>query len=448
MVVIGLARQGKALARFLADQGARVVVNDRKAPDELADARRELEGLPLEFVFGGHPVTLLDGADVLCLSGGVPANLPLALEARRRGLPVTNDSEILLESCPATTLGITGSSGKSTTTAWLGEMAMADTRRKAWVGGNIGRPLLPDLPDMRAEDLVIIELSSFQLELMTTSPQIAAVLNLTPNHLDRHVTMAAYAQAKRRILAFQQPGDVAVLGHDDPGVWGLRSEIRGELVTFGRTPPPEGKGAYLSDGTINWVEAGKPEAVGQLASIKLKGPHNALNALAAVTLARVAGIAPEAIQAGLETFTGLPHRLELVRELGGVRWYDDSIATAPERSLASLAAFEDEPMVLLAGGRDKHLPWESFAQVVSERVDHLILFGEAAPKIAQAMKTGTGKRVQSLDVVPDLERAVGRAAELAEAGDVVLLAPGGTSFDAFVDFEARGERFKQLVGAL
>jgi UDP-N-acetylmuramoylalanine--D-glutamate ligase len=448
VVVIGLARQGKAVARYLSGQGAEVVVNDRKPATELEQAQRELQGLPLTFVFGGHPASLLEGTDIICLSGGVPADLPLAVEALRRGLLVSNDSQILLESCPATTLGITGSSGKSTTTALLGEMAQADPGRKAWVGGNIGRPLLSDLPGMRADDLVIVELSSFQLEVMTLSPRIAAVLNVTPNHLDRHGTMQAYTAAKRRILAFQTSADVAILGHEDPGAWALRPEVQGGLVSFGRAEPPEGKGVYLSDTTITWLDGGKSQELADLHSMKLRGQHNVLNALAASALAKVAGVPTLAIRAGLEAFTGLPHRLELVRELNGVRWYDDSIATAPERSLASLATFEDEPIVLLAGGRDKHLPWGDFAQTVSERVDHLILFGEAGPKIAEAMRSGTGHRLKSQDVLPSLELAVARASELAEPGDVVLLAPGGTSFDAFVDFEARGERFKQLVAAL
>ncbi len=448
MVVIGLARQGKALARYLSTEGAEVIVTDRKPADQLIEARQELAGLPIRYVLGGHPLEVLDGADRLCLSGGVPSDLPIVLEAERRGIPVLNDSQIFLERCPCQTVGITGSAGKSTTTALLGAMAAADPSRKTWVGGNLGRPLLADLAAMAADDIAVLELSSFQLEWMTVSPNLAAVLNITPNHLDRHGDMGTYTRAKARILAYQSEADTALLGHDDPGAWGLRSNVQGHMASFGRGEPPEGTGACIDDDLMLWVSDGSVTPLAPLDAVKLRGAHNRLNALAASALGMLVGLELSAIRTGLETFTGLPHRMEFVRSVDGADWYDDSIATAPERSLASLASFETEPIILLAGGRDKNLPWEKFADTVSRRIDHLILFGEAAPKIAQAMQTAGGNHLQSLDVCDDLEAAVARASELAEEGDVVLLAPGGTSFDAFVDFEARGDRFKALVEGL
>jgi UDP-N-acetylmuramoylalanine--D-glutamate ligase len=448
VVVIGLARQGKALARYLVQAGAEVVVNDRKSVDQMGEARADLEDLPVEYVFGGHPIELLDGADRLCLSGGVPSDLPLVEEALRRGIPVLNDSQIFLESCPCQTVGITGSAGKSTTTALVGAMAAVDTERRAWVGGNIGRPLLSDLASIGPDDLAVVELSSFQLEWMSVSPNVAAVLNITPNHLDRHHTMAAYTRAKANILAHQTSQDVALLGHDDPGAWALRSQVQGRLVSFGRNTPPEGTGTFIRDGHIIWTSSGESTTLADLGTLRLRGRHNQMNALAASAIAMLVDMPLAAIRAGLQTFAGLPHRLEFVRRVKGADWYDDSIATAPERTLAALASFETEPIVLLAGGRDKDLPWDAFAETVSRRVDHLVLFGEAAPKIADAVKEGSGDRIQTLDVCDDLEAAVARAADLAGEGDVVLLAPGGTSFDAFVDFEARGERFKHLVNDL
>ena len=200
-----------------------MIVTDQKPAASLASSIDELDGLPVEFVLGGHPPTLLEGADLLCLSGGVPADLPLAQQARERGLAVTNDSQIFVDASPAPTIGITGSAGKTTTTALVGRMAERHaevTGARAWIGGNIGRPMLEDLGLIRADDFVVMELSSFQLELMTTSPNVAAVLNLTPNHLDRHRTMTAYTEAKARILTTQEPDDAAVLGQDDPGAWG------------------------------------------------------------------------------------------------------------------------------------------------------------------------------------------------------------------------------------
>jgi UDP-N-acetylmuramoylalanine--D-glutamate ligase len=448
VVVIGLARQGKTLARYLSAEGADVTVTDRKPADQMTEAQQELQGLPIRYVFGGHPTALLDTADRVCLSGGVPADLPIVVEARRRGIPILNDSQIFLERCPCPSVGITGSAGKSTTTALLGAMATADSTRRTWVGGNIGRPLLADLQAMASEDLAVLELSSFQLEWMTVSPSVAALLNITPNHLDRHHTMAAYTRAKGRILEFQSEADVALLGHDDPGAWALRSSVRGRLASFGWGAPPEGTGAFIDGDRIAWMTEGDTQTIAPLACLKLRGEHNQLNALAASALGVLVGLQPSEIQQGLESFSGLPHRLEFVRRVNGVDWYDDSIATAPERTLAALASFETEPIILLAGGRDKDLPWDTFADTVSQRVDHLILFGEAGPKIAHAMRSAAGTRLQSQEICADLESAVAKAAELAEDGDVVLLAPGGTSFDAFVDFGARGDRFKALVEAL
>jgi UDP-N-acetylmuramoylalanine--D-glutamate ligase len=448
VVVIGLARQGKALARYLSTEGAEVIVSDRKPADQMGEARRDLEGLPIQYVFGGHPLEVLAGADRLCLSGGVPSDLPIVLEAARRGIPILNDSEIFLESCPCQTVGITGSAGKSTTTALLGAMATADDSRRVWVGGNIGRPLLADLTAMTPDDLVVVELSSFQLEWMTVSPNVAAVLNITPNHLDRHRSMAAYTQAKAHILTHQSANNVALLSHDDPGAWALRPLVSGRLASFGYDAPPEGTGAFIDADWIVWMEDGATAPLAPLTALRLRGGHNRLNALAASGLAMLSGLPKSAIRQGLETFVGLPHRLEFVRSVDGADWYDDSIATAPERTLAALAAFESEPIILLAGGRDKDLPWETFAETVSRRVDHLVLFGEAAAKIAQAMHAVPRGRLSTLDMCGDLESAVSRAHELSEEGDVVLLAPGGTSFDAFVDFEERGERFKSLVNAL
>ncbi|MBF8255389.1 MAG: murD [Anaerolineales bacterium] len=451
VVVVGLARQGKAVARHFADRGASVVITDLRSVDELASAVEELAGSPVEFVLGTHPDELVDGADLLCLSGGVPADLPLAQQARRRGIPVSNDSQLFLEACPAKAIGITGSAGKTTTTALLGEMARIwaeGTGRRAWVGGNIGRPLLADLGNVAQNDLVVMELSSFQLELMTLSPSIAVVLNLTPNHLDRHRTMDAYRRAKIRILEFQTPADSAVLGAEDDGAWSLRDRVQGQLMAFARRLPSGVDGAELVDEAIVVRRGGAVHAVGPRSAIRLRGEHNLLNVLAACAAAAAAGIPEAAMAEAIAAFRGVPHRLTFVRRVGGVDWYNDSIATTPERSLASLRSF-DEPVVLLAGGRDKDLDWSEFAAVARRRVDHLILFGEAVAKIAEAVgPLASDARLETIDRSPDLRGAVDLAARRATAGDVVLLAPGGTSFDEFRDFAERGDRFEEWVKAL
>ncbi|HEY42764.1 MAG TPA: UDP-N-acetylmuramoyl-L-alanine--D-glutamate ligase [Anaerolineae bacterium] len=451
VVVLGLARQGIALTQYFAEGGAEVVVSDLKPGEALVEARQALSDLPIEFVFGGHPPALLERADLLCLSGGVPADLPLALQAREQGITVTNDSQLFLEICPAPVIGITGSAGKTTVTTLVGRMASSQyegTDSRAWVGGNIGRPLLTDLPNIGANDLVILELSSFQLELMTISPQVAGILNVTPNHLDRHRTMEAYTAAKKRILDYQSGDDIAILGREDPGAWALREEVRGRLISFGWSDPGQGEGTYLKDGSIHLRSGMNDMEIAAVGMVELRGEHNLLNVLASCAIAAAVDISPEAMVAGLRGFHGVEHRLEFVRSINRVDWYNDSIATSPERAIAAIKAFE-EPLVLLAGGRDKDLPWGDFASLVRQRIEHLILFGEAAEKIARAIKSVPGPyKFKSFEICDGLEAAVQRASQVAEPGSVVLLAPGGTSFDEFKDFAERGAFFRALVEGL
>jgi len=296
----------------------------------------------------------------------------------------------------------------------------------------------------------VLELSSFQLELMTAGVHVAAVLNLTPNHLDRHQTMQAYTEAKARILDCQTAEDKTVLGCEDAGAWGLRHRVRGELLAFGRQDHGL-EGTFVAGDQLVMRRQGEVVPLLALSDIHLRGEHNLLNALAACATAEAAGFSPEATAGAVRTFEAVPHRLEFVRNVAGAAWYNDSIGTAPERSMAALRAFE-EPIVLLAGGRDKDLPWESFADLVTERVDHLILFGEAADKVSRAVAAAMARRPTgrpvTIDRYPRLAEAVQAAARRAEPGDVVLLSPGGTSFDEFSDFEARGEAFRALVQAL
>ncbi len=450
VLIIGAGRQGLALARYLARRGAQVTLNDRRPPEALEEARAALAGLPIRWAAGGHPLDLLEACDLVCPSGGVPLTLPLVEEAVRRGIPLSNDSQIFLEVAPCTVAGITGSAGKTTTTTLVGRMAQAGWQGgRVWVGGNIGNPLIADAEAMQPGDLAVMELSSFQLEVMTRSPQVAAVLNVTPNHLDRHGTMEAYAAAKARILDFQTPQGVAVLNRDDPGSWGLADHTRGRLLTFGERQPPEGQsGTWLDpEGwlTFRGAEGSQSRLLPQ-GLIQLRGRHNLDNCLAAAAIALAAGLPPEAVREGIEGFTGVPHRLELVRVFRGAAWYNDSIATAPERAMAAIRSF-DEPLVLLAGGRDKNLPWEDFAALVRRRVDHLVVFGEAADLIAKAVGR-SGERPYTLHRCETLHEAVAQAAAVAEAGDVVLLSPGGTSFDEFRDFAERGEKFRAWVQAL
>lgn len=457
VLVIGAARQGIALARYLTRHGARVIVNDQRTVEQLTFARQELDGLPVRWEAGSHPLYLLDEVDLVCVSGGVPLDNPLVSEARKRGIPLSNDSQIFLEAAPCPVIGITGSAGKTTTTTLVGRIADAAVKHgaafhRAWMGGNIGTPLIADVDDMLSQDLAIVELSSFQLELMTVSPHIAAVLNITPNHLDRHKTMEAYIAAKVRILTFQVKDGFYVLNRDDPGSWQLAGKSGASLLSFGMDEPERSaSGTYRRGAEIRLRKSGSDTVLMSRRSIALRGEHNIMNVLAACAIAAAAAIPPAAMQEGVEGFFGVPHRLELVRTIGGVQWYNDSIATAPERAIAAICSFE-EPLVLLAGGRDKDLPWEKFAEIVRRRVDHLILFGEAAEKIACAVDGTETKenppKPYTVHRCGGLYEAIQIAAGLAESGDVVLLSPGGTSFDEFKDFEERGERFRSWVKEL
>jgi UDP-N-acetylmuramoylalanine--D-glutamate ligase len=283
---------------------------------------------------------------------------------------------------------------------------------------------------------------------MDCSPQIAVILNITPNHLDRHGTMEAYTAAKARVLDFQSEDDWAVLGRDDPGAWALADRAGQKLLSFGFSDlPDDGEGVWMDQGTIFLRRTGHDELrLLDSTSVALRGRHNMLNVMAACTIAAAAGLPAQAMRAGVEGFQGVAHRLEFVRMLNGAAWYNDSIATAPERAMAAVRAF-DEPLVLLAGGRDKDLPWHEFAELVDRRVRDLILFGEAAEIIVKAIEA-LGERSVHVIRCESLKEAVAAAAETAQPGDVVLLSPGGTSFDEFYDFEERGVCFAQWVNEL
>ncbi len=449
VLILGAARQGQALARYLARHGAHVTLNDRRPPEQMQDARTALADVNVEWALGGHPLELLTDKNLVCLSGGIPLHLPIVREAQRRRLPLSNDTQIFMQAVPCRTIGITGSAGKTTTTSLVGHMAreaLRGTAGRVWIGGNIGDPLINYVDEMDAEDLAILEISSFQLEQMTVSPDIAVVLNVTPNHLDRHGTMEAYTRAKERILQFQARQDVAILGRDDPGAWDLRGAVRGKLFSFGFSPlAPGDSGTYVLDDYIYLRENRMDIPLLTSEVIHLRGEHNHLNVLAACAIGYAAGFPPAAMQAAVADFRSVPHRLEFVREWHGAAWYNDSIATAPERTMAAIRAF-DEPIVLLLGGRDKNLPWGALAELVHQRVDHIVLFGEAAPKIATVLSGSRyGERPYTITHCVGLEDAVRAAAKVAESGDVVLLSPGGASFDEFRDFEARGESFRKWV---
>lgn len=491
IVILGLARQGLALARFFVSQGAQVVVSDAAPAEQLQPEIEALGALPVELVLGGHPVTLLDGCDLLCLSGGVPPQIDLVQRAVARGIRLSNDSLLTVQLARRQGLGpiiaITGSSGKTTTTTLVGLM-LAAAGKRVHVGGNIGTPLLDRLESVVPGDPIVLELSSFQLELFDptlawgdltgSGPDVAAILNVTPNHLDRHASMAEYAAAKFNLLHHLPAGAPVVLNADDavtgqvascrlqvaapplPDSWQVEAAVAeaqasivrssSSVICFSTQQPLPG-GAWL-DGEM-LVSNGQSFA--KRREVKLRGDHNVGNLLAAAAISGAAGVQLPAMREVATTFAGVSHRLEIVAELGKTVWIDDSIATSPERAVAALRSFSpgEQTLILLAGGKDKNLPWERFTEEVIKRVSYLIGFGQAGPMIVNAVQDRARylrRSAPNTAVVQRLDEAVELAARVAESSSrcgntIILLSPGGTSYDAYKDFEARGAHFRQLV---
>lgn len=457
VLILGFGRQGRALARWLPKQGANVTVNDKRSAKTLQVQQSDYRGVRL--ILGRHPTTVVRTMDLVCVSGGFPLDHPMVEAAKERNIPLTNDAQLFLERCPAPVIGITGSAGKTTTTTLVGEI-VKNAGYRTWVGGNIGDVLLDVLDDIAADDVVVMELSSFQLELMTSSPQVGAILNITPNHLDRHKTMDNYITAKSNIIRHQSAMDIAVLSADDKATMALEPLVMGELVQFSdRTMIPNGAftmgNRLLLAGAASYDH--EPHVLCQRDEIPLRGDHNVSNVLAACAIAGALGLAadrpgipPEVMQESIRNFKPVPHRLEAVAEISGVTYINDSIATAPERLVAALRSF-DEPLILLLGGADKDLPWEEAVHLALQKARHIILFGKPGEKQVgdktERLFKLMGANEKVLTRVLSLEAAVEKARAVAQAGDVVLLSPGGTSYDAYRDFAERGEHFRRLVSS-
>jgi UDP-N-acetylmuramoylalanine--D-glutamate ligase len=439
--VVGLGIEGVDLARFLAHRGADVTVTDSKPASALAEQLREIDGLGIQLSLGGNDVAVLTGADAVFVSQGVPLELPGLTAVKDAGIPMHSMMGLFFKLSTGPIAGITGSSGKTTTTALVGAMFRAD-ERPSFVGGNIGVGLLDQLEMVRPYTWAVLEVSHTQLQLVDSSPHVAAVLNVTPNHLDRF-SWEEYRALKANIIRYQEPRDVAVLNYDDSEVRALAPSSAGRTVWFSMTDGLPGDGVFVRDGLAIARLRGFEEPLFALDSVRLRGVHNQANAVAAAAIAIASGISPDAIEFAVHAFTGVPHRLELVGTVAGADYYNDSIATSPERTIAGLRSF-DRPAVLLLGGRDKHLPLEELVAEAGKRCRAVILFGEAAPKLAEAF-TGTHLRLLHAG---DLEDAVNSAADEARDGEVVLLSPACASYDAYDNFERRGEHFRSLVAQL
>lgn len=444
VVVLGMAKSGVAATRLLARLGATVVVNDRREARELALDMESLSGLPnVTVVTGGHPLEVLDGPVALVVKNpGIPHEMPLVKRARDLGIPVVSEVELASWHLEIPLMGITGTNGKTTTTALTGEMFKAGGM-KTQVAGNIGVPLSSVVDVAGSLDVVVAELSSFQLEdTLVFRPRVAAILNITPDHLDRHHTLEQYMAAKARIFANQRDDDALVLNADDPAAFSLREKCPSRVFLFSRQRPVE-NGAFVRDGMIVLRMDGREETVCGAGEISLPGAHNLENALAAALVAFLGGVSVPDIARTLKTFAGVPHRLERVCSINGVVFYNDSKGTNPDATQKALEAL-DSPIVLIAGGYDKGGSFDSLAEVMFRRVKKAILIGQVKERLAAAL-TGRGIAWVYAD---SLEDAVNKAFGATVPGDAVLLSPACASWDMFSNYEERGDRFKAAVQKL
>ena len=441
VLVFGAAVSGISAAETLLAAGARVTLADGKELEKLkqTDGLTGLTGRAT-LALGRQDEALLDTMDLLILSPGISIHHALPQAALRRKIPVWGEVELAGRLCQAPIVAVTGTNGKTTTTTLLGEM-MKTRYDEVVIGGNIGVGLAQAVGRVGADGYVVAEISSFQLEAAGTfHPHIAVMLNLTPDHLDRHGSLDGYATVKEQIFANQTAQDYLVLNHDDVRVRDMAQRCRSRAFFFSRQIELE-TGAFVSAGAICLRWQGKTETVCRIDEMKLFGGHNVENALAACSAAYLAGVAPSQMAKLLREFSGVEHRIEPVATLEGVRWFNDSKATNPESSIKALEAFPGQ-VILIAGGRDKNTDLAEFMNLVKQKVDRLILIGEAAARFAAAAKAAGVKNIVQAE---SLAEAVETARQLARSPQVVLLSPACASYDMFDNYEQRGRIFKQLV---
>ena len=437
VAVVGLARSGIAAARLLREAGADVVAIDRKPIHALTSEARALASLGVRLL--DSRTDPLREAELVVVSPGVPVDGEQLAFARRRGVAIIGELELGWRASDAEAVAITGTNGKTTTTALTGAL-LARSGRPVLVAGNIGNPLTADAVSVPSEGWLVLEVSSFQLEtIVTFRPRLAAVLNVTPDHLDRHRTFATYAATKARIFENQRPGDGAVLNQDDAGARALAPDVRGDLVWFSRRQELP-RGVFVHDGWIVARFDGPREPICPLDEIPLRGAHNVENVLAAAACACWLGVAPAEIRAGIAAFRGVPHRIEFVRTVAGVAYYNDSKGTNVESTIRALESFS-EPIVLIAGGKGKGQDFGPLARAARGRLQRAVLIGEDAPRLEAALSaeniavTRCGSLAEALEI----------ARRATTPGGVVLLSPACASFDMFDNFEHRGDVFKDLV---
>ena len=439
VLVIGAARSGLAAAEFLAKQGEDVVLTDLKRVED-TDV---LENLGIQTLLGEQPDVAAIQPDYILMSPGVPLSIPPVVYAKAHDIPVIGELELAYRNCKAPFVAITGTNGKTTTTTLTGEL-LKKTEKQVFVGGNIGVPIISYVADLQKDDVVVAEVSSFQLETTDSfCPHLALILNLTPDHLDRHGDMAGYLAAKAKIFANQKDSDYLVLNCDDETLRGLESQSRGKVIFFSQQHKLE-EGVYLDGEEIILAWEGKKISICTADEIAIKGRHNLENAMGAITLAYLSGVTPEKIREVLTTFPGVEHRLEPVRTLRGVLYINDSKGTNPDSTIKALEAY-DRPIVIILGGKNKGVPFTELAGVVKQRAKKAVVLGQAKPELIEALESVDFHNYVTADTFTE---GVTTAAQLAESGDIVLLSPACTSWDMFRSYEERGKLFKEIVAAL
>ena len=441
ITVIGIGISNLPLIKYLVSLGANVTACDRRSAEDLGENYTELEKLGVKFNLGDGYLNNLSG-DMIFKTPGMRYDVPELLKAKENGSIVTSEMEVFFEVCPSHIIAVTGSDGKTTTTTLIHKM-MTDAGYKTWLGGNIGNPLLTDTEKMKENDWVILELSSFQLHTMRKSPEIAVITNISANHLDMHKDYKEYIDAKKNIMLYQNEGDTLIVNADNQVTADIGKSANGAVKYFSRNGMAD---VYL-DGNI--IKRGIVEIL-NIKDIKIPGMHNVENYMAAI--AAVSGlVSKEVIVNVAKTFGGVEHRIELVRTLDGVKYYNSSIDSSPNRTINTLRVFPNK-VIMIAGGKDKGIPYDEIGPALAEHVKVLILIGATSDKIQEALdaeinKTGNGKDIEVIRAT-SYEDAVNTARSKAHDGDVVLLSPASTSFDMFRNFEERGNLFKKIVNEL
>jgi len=441
ILVVGLARTGLAMVRFLAGKEAKIKVSEAKPPEELGPTLKALADLPVESELGGHTLPFFLNSDLIVASPGVPMEIEPLAQARAKGIPVISEVELAFQFLRRPLIAVTGTNGKTTTTTLIGAM-LRESGKEAFIGGNIGNPLIEFVQTPQKEEWAVAEISSFQLEgIVNFRPATSVLLNITEDHLDRYSSFQQYIQAKGKIFHNQKKEDYALLNADDPLTFQFAHQMEAQVILFSSQRPVP-VGSFLEQGAIFFQGLDGRRERFELARLKIQGAHNLENLMAAVAVCKICGCPAEAIQKAMDEFPGLEHRLEWVRDMDGIGFFNDSKGTNVGSVVKSLMSFQN-PILLIAGGKDKGGDYSPLQKLVAERVKGMALIGEAKER----MYSNLGSLTETVKV-DTLEEAVHWAFSKANPGDVVLLSPACSSFDMFENYQERGKRFKSIVQGL